>query len=227
MKILVVEDEKRVAAFISKGLKEASYHVRVAYDGVNGLKLATQYTYDLIILDIILPQKSGLDVCKEIRENKIETPILMLTALGTLDDKVAGLELGADDYLVKPFHFKELLARVKALTRRKGKITGAGIYKVADLEMNTETKKVTRTHKPIQLTAKEFKLLELLLKHQGKVVSRTEITEYVWDISFDTGTNSIDVYINYLRNKIDKEHSHKLIQTVVGMGYTINKNTTQ
>ncbi len=227
MKILVVEDEKRVAAFICKGLKEASYQVSVAYDGVNGLKLATQSAYDLIILDIILPQKSGLDVCKEIRQNKIETPILMLTALGTLDDKVTGLELGADDYLVKPFHFKELLARVKALTRRKGEITGTGIYKVADLEMNTETKKVMRAHKPIQLTAKEFKLLELLLKHQGKVVSRTEITEYVWDISFDTGTNSIDVYINYLRNKIDKDHAHKLIQTVVGMGYTIDKNISQ
>lgn len=227
MKILVVEDEKRVAAFICKGLKEASYNVTVTYDGVSGLKLATHHTYDLIILDIILPQKSGLDVCKEIRENKIETPILMLTALGTLDDKVTGLELGADDYLVKPFHFKELLARIKALTRRKGEITGAMIYKVSDLEMNTETKKVTRAFKSIQLTAKEFKLLELLLKQQGKIVSRTEITEYVWGISFDTGTNSIDVYINYLRNKIDKEHSHKLIQTVVGMGYTIDKTITQ
>ena len=227
MKILLLEDEQRVAAFIRKGLEEASHKITVAYDGEYGFTLAIRNTYDLIILDIILPQKSGLDVCKEIREQKIETPILMLTALGTLDDKVTGLELGADDYLVKPFHFKELLARVNALTRRKGKIVSAKLLKVADLEMDMQTKKVLRSRKPIKLTAKEFKLLEFLLQHKGKILSRTEIVEYVWGISFDTGTNIIDVYINYLRNKIDKGHSRKLIQTVVGMGYTIDEKSIE
>jgi two-component system, OmpR family, copper resistance phosphate regulon response regulator CusR len=224
MKILLVEDEQRVSAFIRKGLEEASYHVTLAYDGEYGSKLAIQHSYDLIILDIILPGKSGLDVCKELRKDEINTPILMLTALGTVDDKVTGLDVGADDYLVKPFHFKELLARVNALTRRQGKITHKTVYRVGDLEMNTETKKVTRGGKQIKLTAKEFRLLEVLLKHRGRVLSRTEIAQYVWDISFDTGTNVIDVYINYLRNKIDKGHSLKLLRTVVGMGYTIDKD---
>ncbi len=180
MKILLVEDEQRVSAFIRKGLEEASYHVTLAYDGEYGSKLAIQHSYDLIILDIILPGKSGLDVCKELRREEINTPILMLTALGTVDDKVTGLDVGADDYLVKPFHFKELLARVKALTRRRGKITHKTVYRVGDFEMNTEAKKVTRGGKQIKFTAKEFRLLDVLLQNRGRVLARTEIAQYSW-----------------------------------------------
>lgn len=224
MNILVAEDEVRVAAFIRKGLEEASHNVTVAYDGEFAFTLASRTPYDLIILDVILPKQSGIDTCREIRAKNIDTPILLLTALGTTDDKVTGLEAGADDYLVKPFHFKELLARVKALTRRKGRIEQSTVLRSGDLEMDTSSKKVVRGKKQIKLTAKEFKLLELLLSNQGKVFSRNEIAQLVWNISFDTGTNLIDVYINYLRNKVDKGSTKKLIKTVTGMGYTIEKD---
>lgn len=222
MKILLVEDEQKLATYIKKGLEEQSNEVDTAYDGLLGKRLALVNRYDLIILDVILPQMSGYDLCKVLREKKIKTPILMLTALGTIDDKVAGFDSGADDYLVKPFEFRELFARVNALYKRTTDISGSGsILKVADLEMNLDKKSVKRKDKLIDLTAKEFALLEYFLRNKGKVISRSEIAEKVWDIKFDSGTNVIDVYVNFLRKKIDKEHSFKLIHTVIGMGYIL------
>jgi DNA-binding response OmpR family regulator len=219
MKILVVEDEKKVASFIKKGLEENDYMVDIAYDGVEGTNKALAGNYNLIILDINLPIINGIEVCKSIRaKNKV--PVLMLTALGTVDNKVTGLDAGADDYLLKPFEFKELLARIRALSRRMPE-TKPGIYKIADLELDTESKVVRRNGNTIDLTAKEFNLLEYLLKNEGKVLSRADIAESVWDLSFDTGTNIIDVYINYLRKKIDKDFSPKLIHTLIGMGYVL------
>lgn len=220
MKILLVEDEPKVASFIKQGLEEQQYDVTVAFDGFFGKKLAVQNPYDLIILDVLIPQINGIEVCKQIRAENISTPVLMLTALGTTDDKVLGLDSGADDYLVKPFDFKELLARVRVLTKRYvDKVYQSSKIQVADLEMNMDEKTVRRHGKKIDLTAKEFALLEYFVRHKGKVLSRTEIAEKVWDLNFDTGTNVIDVYVNFLRKKIDKDFDVKLIHTVVGMGY--------
>ncbi len=225
MKILVIEDEPKVASFIKQGLEEQSNNVTIAYDGFFGHKLATENEFDVIVLDLMIPYMNGLDLCKKLREEGIKTPILMLTALGTTDDKVTGLETGADDYLVKPFEFKELVARVRALSKRyTDNVQLPKVLKVADLEMNLDEKSVKRGGKYIDLTAKEFSLLEFLLRNKNRVVSRAEISEKVWDIHFDTGTNVIDVYVNFLRKKVDKEFERKLIQTMVGMGYVIKSD---
>lgn len=222
MKILVVEDEPKVAAFIKQGLEEEQYDVTVVFDGYFGLKMASEHEYELIILDLMIPYINGLDLCNQIRAKDIVTPILMLSALDTTDDKVTGLDAGADDYLAKPFEFKELLARIRALTKRRNSPEREyTILSIADLQMNIDAKTVTRDGNNIDLTAKEFLLLEYFLRNKGRVISRAEIAEKVWGISFDTGTNVIDVYVNFLRKKIDKEYKTKLIHTIIGMGYTI------
>ncbi|PIQ20111.1 MAG: DNA-binding response regulator [Cytophagales bacterium CG18_big_fil_WC_8_21_14_2_50_42_9] len=223
MRVLLVEDEPKVAAFIKKGLEEQAYEVDQAYDGFFGKKLALNNDYDLIILDVILPQKSGLEVCKEIRKVKPGVAILMLTALGSTDDKILGLDSGADDYLVKPFVFQELMARIRALTRRAYESPANDILRIADLELNLSKKTVTRSSIPINLTAREFALLHYLMRNKERVVSRVDIIEQVWETSFDTGSNVIDVYINFLRKKIDKDFSPKLIHTLVGMGYVLKE----
>ncbi|WP_299820327.1 response regulator transcription factor [uncultured Pontibacter sp.] len=223
MKILLVEDEPKVAAFIKKGLEEQSYEVDLAYDGMFGAKMAHQNEYDVILLDVILPHINGLDVCREIRQRNNTVAILMLTALGSTDDKITGLDAGADDYLTKPFEFKELLARIRALTRRGTENNTGEKLAIADLELDVAKKTVTRGGKPVNLTAREFALLYYLLRNQGKVVSRVDITEQVWETSFDTGSNVIDVYINFLRKKIDKGYDNKLIHTLVGMGYVLKE----
>ncbi|MCC9167236.1 response regulator transcription factor [Pontibacter harenae] len=221
MNILIIEDEPNVVAFIKRGLEEEGILADVAYEGETGLNMALQNKYDLIILDIILPGSDGIEVCRTIRQRKLQVPILMLTALGTTEDIVKGLDTGADDYLTKPFKFKELLARIKALGRRISftKVTPA--LAVADLEVNLDTKQVTRADKKIGLTAREFLLLEYFLRNKGRVVSRQDLLENVWELNFDPGSNVVEVYVNYLRNKIDKGFEPKLIQTVVGMGYVL------
>lgn len=223
MNILLVEDEPNVAAFIKKGLQEQSYEVEVAFDGTMGKLLASRNQYNLIVLDIILPGLNGLDLCKAIRSYDKKTPVLMLTALGTTDDVVTGLDGGADDYIVKPFKFKELVARVRALTRRNAGVETAVTMTILDLEINLDTKTVKRNSKEIVLTAREFALLEYFMKNKGKVLSRMDLLENVWDFSMDLGSNVVDVYVNYLRNKIDKDFQPKLIQTVIGMGYSLRE----
>ncbi|UOQ53942.1 response regulator transcription factor [Hymenobacter cellulosivorans] len=225
MKILLVEDEPKVSAFIRRGLEEEGYDVEVAYDGRFGRQLALAHAYELIILDVILPHFSGLEVLQAIRAQDQQVPILMLTALGTTTDKLQGFDGGADDYLVKPFDFPELLARVRALTRRRGHETKGATLTLADLVLNTAAKTVTRGGQSIKLTAREFGLLELFMRHKGRVLSRGEIAENSWEDSFDSGSNVIDVYVNYLRNKIDKGFSQKLIHTVVGMGYVMREES--
>lgn len=226
-KILLVEDETNVISFIRKGLTEDGYEVTVAFDGDSGLTMALTFPFDLIILDIMLPNLNGLDVCEEIRKQKSEMPILFLTALGTAENIVMGLEKGADDYLVKPFKFIELSARVKSLLRRSNLQqninTPSDEYKffIDDLELNDYTKTVKRKDEVILLTSTEYRLLYYFLKNQNRVLSRIDILENVWDINFNLGTNVVDVYVNYLRKKIDREKSNKLIHTVVGMGYVI------
>jgi DNA-binding response OmpR family regulator len=221
MKILIVEDEPKVASFIKRGLEENNHHAVIAVDGEQAIEEATNNAYDLLILDVNLPIINGIQVCRTIRQTN-DVPILMLTALGTLENKVEGLDAGADDYLLKPFEFNELLARIRALTRRpRTPVQEKDVYKIADLEVNTTSKTVTRGATRIDLTAKEFFLLEYFIKNQGKVLSRAEIGENVWNLSFDTGTNIIDVYVNYLRRKIDKDYSPKLIHTVKGLGYVM------
>lgn len=225
MKILVIEDEQSVSSFIRKGLEEQGHEVVQAFDGTLGIRTASQNSFDLIILDIILPGMNGLEVCKKLREQgENSVPILMLTALGTTEDVVTGLDAGADDYLSKPFKFKELVARVRALTRRKNLGQTGSKIQVADLEVDLDSKSVSRNDKPIKLTAREFNLLEYFIRNKGRVVSRVDILENVWEVNFDMGTNVIDVYVNYLRNKIDKNFSPKLIHTVVGMGYVLKEN---
>lgn len=221
MRILVVEDEKKVASFIKKGLEEESYAVDVSHDGEEGTFLAETNPYDLIILDIMLPKKNGLTALKELREKGINTPILLLTARGAVEDRVTGLNAGADDYLAKPFVFAELLARVRSLLRRSGE--KSPVLKFADLTMDPVTRKVTRNGIEIELTSKEYALLEYFLRRPEQVLTRTMISEHVWESDFDTFTNVIDVYVNYLRNKIDKEFEKKLIQTVRGVGYILKE----
>ncbi|TGE21321.1 response regulator transcription factor [Hymenobacter aquaticus] len=223
MKILLVEDEPKVSAFIRRGLEEENYEVEVAYDGRFGRQLALTHAYELVILDVILPHFSGLEVLQAIRAQDQQVPILMLTALGTTTDKLLGFDGGADDYLVKPFDFPELLARVRALTRRRGQETKGATLTLADLTLDTAAKTVTRGGQPIKLTAREFGLLELFMRHKGRVLSRAEIAENSWEDSFDSGSNVIDVYVNYLRNKVDKGFDPKLIHTVVGMGYVMRE----
>jgi DNA-binding response OmpR family regulator len=224
MKILIVEDEQKVAAFIEQGLTERGYKVDKALEGERGKKLAIENEYDLIILDVMLPKKNGIEITEEIRKFNKRVPILLLTALGETEDKVRGFEAGADDYLVKPFHFKEFLARVKALTRRNAPEEGKEkVLKFADLEFNLETKVAKRAGNTLKLTAREFALLEFIMRNPERVLNRPEISEYVWGINFDTGTNVVDVYMNYLRNKVDKGYDKKLIHTIVGMGYILKE----
>ncbi|QNH60871.1 response regulator [Hymenobacter sediminicola] len=221
MKILLVEDEPKVSAFIRRGLEEEGFTVDVAFDGDMGRRLALAQSYDLVILDVILPHYNGYEVLTAIRMQDQQLPVLMLTALGTTQDKLQGFGGGADDYLVKPFDFPELVARVHALTRRRVQQTRSVVLALADLQIDTSAKTVTRAGQPIKLTAREFGLLELFMRQAGRVLSRAEIAGDVWEDSFDAGSNVVDVYVNYLRNKIDKGFSPKLIHTVVGMGYVM------
>ncbi|WP_421826192.1 response regulator [Larkinella sp.] len=224
MKILVVEDEPKLASFVKKGLEEQSFEVDVAFDGQIGRTMALSNNYDVIVLDVNVPKINGYDLAKSLRSENIKTPILMLTAMGSLDNKVAGFEAGADDYLVKPFEFRELLARLRALSKRTIDTSQqANLLKVADLELDLNEKIARRGGKRIELTAKEFALLEYLMRNRSRVVSRIDIAEKVWDIHFDTGTNVIDVYVNFLRKKVDKDFPVKLIHTVIGMGYMLKE----
>lgn len=222
--ILLVEDEKKLADTIQAGLSEHDYEVTIAYNGLDGKKLFAENAYDLIILDINLPFVNGYELCKLIRETDEHVPIILLTAMNFTDNKIEGFESGADDYITKPFEFVELVARIKALLRRSDLRSDAEeerMLQIADLEMNLDSKEVRRNDKKISLTAKEFQLLEYLLKNKEKVVSRSEIAKNVWDIDFDTQTNVIDVYVNFLRKKLDKNFEPKLIHTQVGMGYIL------
>ncbi|MBC9934101.1 response regulator transcription factor [Chitinophaga qingshengii] len=221
MKILVIEDEERVGTLIRRGLEEQGYTVTLAWDGEAGLKLAMGGGFDLVITDIVLPRINGLELSRAVRAALPAIPILMLTALGTTDDKVEGFDAGADDYLVKPFDLRELLVRIRALLKRNhGPVTSQPtVLRYADLEMDLQTKSVTRNGQDINLTPKEFRLLEYMLQNKERVLSRAEIAEKVWETHFDTGTNFIDVYINYLRKKVDKAFEVKLIHTKPGMGF--------
>ena len=220
MRILVVEDERRITAFIKRGLEEEHYAVNVAYDGEEALDWAAVANYDLIVLDVLLPKKDGIEVCRELRAQGNKVPILMLTARDAIEDRVQGLDSGADDYLVKPFAFQELLARIRALLRRSGEIKTPRLQ-VGDLVLDTLTHRATRGERVIELTAREYALLEFLMRHPGQVLSRTQIAEHVWNYDFFTTSNVVDVYIRYLRRKIDKGFEVKLLQTVRGVGYKI------
>jgi DNA-binding response OmpR family regulator len=220
MKILIVEDEKKVASFIKKGLEENNYDAEIAYDGLTGEKLAQINQYDLFILDVIIPGINGLELCKRLKMLNPNLPVLMLTALGTTDDKLNGFDAGANDYLLKPFEFRELLARVKVLLKRPAlPEEKSNSLVVGDLELDLERKVARRGSSYIDLTAKEFSLLEYFMRNSGRVLSRIDIAEKVWDIKFDFGTNVVDVYVNFLRKKIDKGHDKKMIHTRVGFGY--------
>ena len=220
MRILIVEDEKKVAAFIKKGLEEETYAVDIAADGEEGLYMGGQNQYDLIILDLMLPKINGLDILSNLRAKKNSIPILLLTAKDSVEDKVKGLNLGADDYLTKPFAFSELLARIRVLLRR-GKVESKTTLEIADLTLNLVSHKVRRGDEEIELTGKEYSLLEYFMRNQEKVLTRTMIAEHVWDYNFDTFTNVIDVYVNHLRKKIDKNFSTKLLHTLRGVGYVM------
>lgn len=222
MRILLVEDEKKIASFIERGLKEEHYAVDVAGDAEKALFLAEVNIYDLMIVDIMLPGKDGLAVCRELRGKKIDVPILILTAKDTVRDKVLGLNSGADDYLTKPFAFEELLARVRALLRRK-KVDKATLLKIADLELDQVTHKVRRAGQEISLTSKEYALLEYFMLNANQVITRTMISEHVWNEDFDSFTNVIDVYVNYLRNNIDRGFKKQLIHTIRGVGYILKE----
>jgi two-component system, OmpR family, copper resistance phosphate regulon response regulator CusR len=223
-RILIIEDEPKVAGFIKEGLEENNYSADIAYDGITGKTMALSDRYDLIILDINLPLLNGFQLCKIIRENNQQIPVLMLTALGGLEEKVKGFEYGADDYLLKPFEFQELVARIMALLKRsKYAAQATKIVKIADLEINRDAKTVVRAGKPIVLSAKEYSLLEYLALNKDRVISRFELTEKVWGINFDTGTNVVEVYINFLRKKMDHDFPMKLIHTKIGMGYILRE----
>ena len=221
MRILLVEDESRVAGFIAKGLREQAYAVDIASDGEQALYQAAVNQYDIVILDVMLPVKDGHTVCRELRASGVRTPILMLTARGNVDDRVEGLDSGADDYLAKPFDFKELLARLRALLRRSAALRPQ-VARVADLTLNTASHAVTRAGKPVSLTAKEYALIEFLVLNQGRVVGREQIGQHVWDENFDPFSNVIDVYIKRLRSKLDTGFSRRLIHTRRGEGYILS-----
>lgn len=221
MRILIIEDEKKVAHFIKRGLEEEHYAVDVAYDGETGLYMTEVNEYDLVVLDIMIPKIDGWEVLKRIRERKNTVPILVLTAKDSVEDIVRGLDSGCDDYLTKPFEFKEFLARTRALLRRD-RAEKEAVLKVADLTLSLITHKVTRGGKEIELTSKEYALLEYFMRNPGKVLTRTMISEHVWDYHFDSMTNVIDVYVNYLRKKIDKDFEPKLIHTIRGVGYILS-----
>jgi two-component system, OmpR family, copper resistance phosphate regulon response regulator CusR len=225
MKILVIEDEPQVSSLIKQGLEEQFMTVDVAYDGQLGERLALSRDYDVILLDIVIPGINGFDLCKIIKKEKPATPILMLTTLSTTADKVTGFDAGADDYLLKPFEFEELIARIKALSRRSiatGNPYG-NILRFEDLKLDPEKKIARRGDKNIKLSAKEFSLLEFFMKNPGKVISRTELAEKIWDLKFETGTNVVEVYMNMLRNKIDRDYPSKLLHTRIGLGYVLTK----
>ena len=219
MRILVIEDERKIASFIKRGLREEGYTVDTAFDGEEGYRLTAENEYDLVILDVMLPKRDGISLCRQMRQDGMAAPVLMLTAKDSVQDKVKGLDAGADDYLTKPFAFEELLARIRALLR-KG-VRQVPRLQAGDLVLDVAAHTATRSGKEIVLTMKEYSLLEYLVRNAGKVVTRTMIAEHVWEIDFDTSTNIIDVYINYLRNKIDSGYDKKLIQTVRGRGYMI------
>ncbi len=223
-KILVVEDEQRVANLLKAGLEENGFQVMVAYDGEMGLRLFRSQTFDLVISDVILPKMNGFEMCKEMRTLHAGIPILMLTALGTTDDKLDGFDAGADDYMVKPFDFRELMARIQVLLKRKSiaPTEAPSTLEYADLKIDLATKQVYRQGQPIKLSPKEYNLLHYMMENPEKVLTRPEIADKVWNTHFDTGTNFIDVYINYLRKKIDKDYETKLIHTKTGMGFLLS-----
>ncbi|RFM26120.1 response regulator transcription factor [Deminuibacter soli] len=225
MNILLVEDESAVASFIQRGLLEAGHQVALAMDGNTGLQMALAHTFDLLLLDVMLPGINGIELCRSFRTQNTQTPVLMLTALSATENVVNGLDSGADDYLVKPFKLAELLARIRSLARRSGQpgTPAANMLQLADLQVDLDGKTVQRNGRSITLTATEFRLLVYLLQNKKRVLNRMEILENVWDVNFDMGTNVVDVYVNYLRRKIDKHFSPKLIHTVVGMGYVLKE----
>ena len=227
MKLLLIEDEPSVISLIQRSLSASGHEITVAMDGKSGLEMATHHAFDMIILDLMLPVINGMEVCRKIRSAGYTTPILMLTALGTTENIVSGLDAGADDYMTKPFKLAELEARIRTLTRRGKEVekeNNGVTLKIADLVLNTETKIVQRNGQTIDLTATEFRLLEFLINNRNKVLNRMEILENVWDINFNLGTNVVDVYINYLRKKVDKNQKNKLIHTVFGMGYVMRQS---
>jgi two-component system, OmpR family, copper resistance phosphate regulon response regulator CusR len=226
-KILIVEDEQKIADTLQLGLTENGFDVQVAYDGTIGYRLFQAYKFDLIVLDINLPGINGYEFCKRVRAVNAHIPVIMLTALSTLNDKIEGYDSGADDYVIKPFEFKELLMKIRVLLKRSmhQNIPVGTLLSAGDLTLNLDSKEVKRGDKIIHLTAKEFQLLEYLMRNKNKLVSRADIAINVWDIDFDTNTNVIDVYINYVRNKVDKPFEQKLIQTQVGMGYILKENS--
>jgi two-component system copper resistance phosphate regulon response regulator CusR len=225
MKILLIEDEPKTSLFLKKGLEENGYEVDSADDGKAGKHLALRNQYDLIISDVIMPGMNGRQLCQELREAKVETPVLLLTALNSTDDIVDGFNSGADDYLSKPFEFRELLVRIRALSKRHQRTTPAGtILTVADLVMDCGSKIVMRAGKRIDLTVKEFALLEYFLRNQDRVIPRAELSKNVWNVDFDTGTNMVEVYVNYLRKKMDRDFDTKLIHTYIGMGYALKNH---
>lgn len=222
MRILVVEDNPKMAVAIRRGLTERGYAVDVCAHGYEAEETAADTSYDAIVLDVMLPDRDGIDVCKNLRRRRVATPILMLTALGSTEDKVRGLDSGADDYLTKPFEFEELLARVRALVRR-GSAAEAGVLSYLDLELDLRTRRARRAGTAIRLSAKEFSLLELFLRNPGRVLTRTEIAENVWDQVYEPASNVIEVHIASLRKKIDKHYDPPLIHTVIGMGYRMGE----
>jgi DNA-binding response OmpR family regulator len=224
MRILLVEDDPKISAFIKIGLESYDYIIDNAFDSNMGEKLAFSKKYDVIILDVVIPGISGFDLCKKIRNNNNFTPVIILTSLDSVEDKLTGFDCGADDYLVKPFSFQELFARIKALVRRNKENVMAPLLKVSDLELDSISKKVRRNKSEISLTATEYKILELLMSNKDKVLSRMQIAEQIWGYSFNSGTNVIDVHVNSLRNKIDKDFPQKLIQTKKGFGYVLSEN---
>jgi two-component system, OmpR family, copper resistance phosphate regulon response regulator CusR len=225
MRILLVEDDPKISSFVKIGLESKECIVDTAYDSTIAEKLVFSRKYDVIILDVVIPGISGFDLCKKIRNNNNLTPVIMLTSLDSVEDKLTGFDCGADDYLVKPFSFQELFARIKALVRRNKEAMVNPLLKVLDLELDSIAKKVRRDDKEINLTATEYKILELLLSNKGKVFDRMHIAEKIWGYSFNSGTNVIDVHINSLRNKIDKNFSQKLIQTKKGFGYVLSEES--
>ena len=220
MRLLVVEDEQKVARFVTQGLEEEGYAVDVATDGEMGLSMALDHVHDLIILDIQLPKKDGLQVIQELRRASVQTPVLLLTVRAAIEDKVLGLDAGADDYLTKPFAFQELVARIRALLRR-GPEAAPPVLRIGDLTLDPARRTVIRGDQKIELTAREFTLLDYFMRNSGRVLTRTMIAEHVWDYNFDPGTNVIDVYVNYLRKKIDASHEPKLLHTIRGAGYVL------
>jgi DNA-binding response OmpR family regulator len=227
IKILLIEDEKKIADSLKKGLSEQNYSVELAYDGLSGKELFENGSFDLVILDINLPGMNGYDLCRKIRNRNPNIPVVMLTALNAIDNKIDGFDAGADDYIVKPFDFKELLVRIRALLKRiYMNMPSGNVLKVADLVINLDSREVHRAGNGISLTAKEFQLLEFLVRNRNKVVSRAEIALNVWDIDFDTKTNVIDVYVNFLRKKLDNDFDKKLIHTQVGMGYILKEQVS-